>query len=124
MSYTLTQQNNQFIALYGLIDGKTAKLGDGVTPNPNPTYINSATGTVKVKNAAGIDQVIGAAGATTSSAVYLASSNGDYTFLITSDFNSPTGSGYTIVVDLAAAGGFVGHWEFDAIVKVRKTLAP
>ncbi len=124
MIYTLTQLNNQYHALYGLIDGSTAKLFDGVTTNPNPTYINNATGTVQVLNSARVAQVIGPAGATTAPAVYVATSDGDYTFLITSIFNPAPGPGYIIVVDLTAPGGFVGHWEFDAVVKIRKTLTP
>jgi hypothetical protein len=124
MIYTLTQKNNQTYALFGLIDGSTAKLLDGVTMNPNPTYINSAAGTVQVLDQTATPVVIGPAGATTASAVYVGGSNGDYTFLVTSVFNPPVGTGYRIVVDLSAAGGFVGHWEFDAVVKVRKTLTP
>jgi hypothetical protein len=124
MIYTLTKLNNQYHALYGLIDGSTRLLPDGVTTNPTPTYINNATGTVQVKNSAGAAQVIGPAGATTRPAVYTSGTNGDYTFLITSDFDAAPGPGYKIMVDLTAAGGFVGHWEFDASVTIRKTLTP
>jgi len=28
------------------------------------------------------------------------------------------------MIDLTAPGGFAGHWEFDAVVKIRKTLTP
>ncbi len=124
MIFALTQKNNQSLALYGLIDGSTAKLPDGVTTNPAPTYINNAAGAAQVLDPSGTPLVIGPAGATTAAAVYLAASNGDYSFLITSVFNAPVGPGYKIVVDLAASGGFVGHWEFDAVVKIRKTLIP
>lgn len=124
MIYTLTQKNNQTLELYGLIDGSTAKLGDGVTTNPSPTYLNNATGALQVKDSTGALVAIGPAGATSVNAVYVASSNGDYTFLITSDFNPPVGAGYKVIVDLTATGGFVGHWEFDAVVRVRKTLTP
>ncbi len=124
MIYTLTQLNNQYHMLYGLLDGTTAKLFDGVTNNPNPTYINNATGTVQVLNSARVPQVIGPAGATSAAAAYVAASDGDYTFQITSVFNPAPGPGYIIMVDLTAPGGFVGHWEFDAAVKIRKTLAP
>src|SRR5260370_19358965 len=121
MIYTLTQLNNQYHALFGLIDGNTRLLPDGVTVNPTPTYINSARGTVQVKDSTGTPQVVGPAGARTAAAVYTAGTNGDYTFLVTSMFNPPVGAGYKIVVDLTAPGGFVGHWEFDAVVKIRKT---
>ncbi len=122
--YTLTQQNNQYYVLYGLIDGTTAKLPDGVTTNPTPTYINNATGTVQVLDPSGTPLVIGPGNLTTAPATYIAASNGNYQFLITSVFNPPVKPGYRIIVDLTAAGGFIGHWEFDAVVKVRKTLAP
>jgi hypothetical protein len=124
MIYTLNPLNNQSHWLWGLIDGSTQFLPDGVTKNPTPTYINNATGTVQVLNSARVPQVIGASGATSVLAVYLAASNGDYSFTILSVFNPPIGPGYIIVVDLTAPGGFVGHWEFDAAVKIRKTLAP
>jgi hypothetical protein len=121
MIYVLTQLNNQYVELDGMIDGTTKFLGDGVTLNPNPTFINNGTGTAQVKDPTNALVVIGAAGATSVSATYVAGSNGDYRFLITSAFNPSTfGQGYTIVVDLTAPGGFVGHWELPAQVNVRK----
>jgi hypothetical protein len=120
MIYVLTQLNDQYHAVYGLIDGTTEKLLDGVTTNPNPTYINNATGTVKVLDPGGNPVVIGPGGALSTNALYIGGSNGDYLFLITSAFNPPVRSGYRIIVDLSAPGGFVGHWELEAAVKVRR----
>lgn len=121
MDYTLTKLNNQYVEVDGLIDGTTKYLGDGVSLNPSPTYLNSATGTAQVKNPAGTFEIIGPASATTVSATYVAASNGNYRFLITSAFNPTTlGKGFTIVLDLTAPGGFVGHWELSAEVKARK----
>jgi hypothetical protein len=120
MIYPLTQLNNQYVEVDGLLDGSTKYLPDGVTLNPTPTYINNGTGTVQVLDKTGTPLVIGPGSVTSVNAVYVAASNGDYRFLITSVFNPPVGSGYKIVVDLTAAGGFVGHWELDADVKIRK----
>jgi hypothetical protein len=111
--YTLTQQNNQYVELDGLCDGTTQN-------NTPPTYFNNATGTLKVLDPNGNAVVIGAAGATSLSIVYVAASNGNYRALITSAFNPPLGSGYKIVVDLTAPGGAVGHWELPATVAARK----
>ncbi len=123
MIYVLTQKNNQYNAAYGLIDGSTRLLPDGVTKNPNPTYVNNASGMVQVLDPSGNPVIIGPGSATTVAATYIAGSNGDYLFLITNVFNPPVGTGYKIVVDLTAPGGFIGHWELDAVVKVRKTPA-
>jgi hypothetical protein len=117
----LTQLNNQYVEVDGLIDGTTKFLGDGVSLNPFPTFVNSGSGTAKVLDPTGTPVVIGPGSATTVNAAYVASSNGDYRFLITSVFNPPTlGQGYTIVIDLTAPGGFVGHWELPAEVKARR----
>lgn len=121
MLYTLTQLNNQIAEVDGLIDGTTEFLPDGVTRNPTPNYLNAATGTAQVKNPAGTFEIIGAASATSVPAVYVATSNGNYRFLITNAFNPATlGKGYTIILDLVAPGGFIGHWEIPVEVKARK----
>jgi len=119
MTQTLTQANNQYFELDGLLDGATKFLADGVTLNPTPGYINNATGTLQVKDATGTACVIGPAGATTAAAAYVAASNGNYRFLITSAFTAPPRGDYTMVIDLTAPGGFVGHWELPAVVRVR-----
>ncbi len=124
MIYILNPLNNQSPTIYGLFDGNTGKLPDGITTNPTPTYINNGTGTVKVYDPSGALVVIGPAGATSTDAIYVAGTNGNYRFLITSVFNPPLGTGYRVMIDLTAAGGFVGHWDFPAVVEVRKTLAP
>jgi hypothetical protein len=119
--YTLIQLNNQYVEIDGLIDGATKFLGDGVTLNPFPTYINSGTGTVQIKDPTNALVVIGPASATSVNASYVVGSNGDYRFLITSAFNPQVlGQGYTIIVDLTAPGGFVGHWELPAQVNARR----
>lgn len=120
LTYTLTQLNNQVVELFGLIDGTTRLLPDGVTVNPSPTYMNNASGTAKVLDATGAAVVIGPASATQVSSVYVAGTNGDYTFLITKDFVAAVGEGYTIVLDLSTPGGAVGHWELAAVVRARK----
>jgi len=124
MIYELNPLNNQWPTIYGLFDGNTGKLADGITTNPSPTYINNATGTVKIYDASGTLVVIGPAGATSTDAIYVAGTNGNYRFLVTSVFNPPLGTGYKIMIDLTAAGGFVGHWEETAVVEIRKKLAP
>lgn len=111
--YVLTQQNNQYVELDGLCDGTTQN-------NTNPTYFNNATGTAKVYDPSGNLVVIGPGSATSVSAAYVAASNGNYRFLITSVFNPPLGSGYRIVVDLSTPGGAVGHWELQATVATRR----
>jgi hypothetical protein len=116
MLYTLTQLNNQYVELDGMLDGTTKYLGDGVTLNPNPTYINNATGTFNVNDPTGA--LVANGGPITLN--YIAGSNGDYRGLLTNAFNPATlGQGYTIKVDLTAPGGFVGHWELPAQVKAR-----
>jgi hypothetical protein len=121
MAYTLTQLNNQYVEVDGLIDGTTKYLGDGVTLNPSPAFLNNASGTAQVKDPNGTPVVIGPGAATSVAATYVATSNGNYRFLITSVFNPTTlGQGYTIVLDLTAPGGFVGHWELPVEVKARK----
>jgi hypothetical protein len=124
MIYTLTQQNQQYNLLYGLHTGLSHFLADGVTVNPTPTYVNDMTGTVQVLNPAGVPQVIGPAGATTTPAVYVAGTNGNYTYLITKVFYPPVGPGYKIMVDLATPSGLDRHWEFDAVVEISKKLTP
>src|SRR6266404_5627982 len=59
MIYVLTQKNNQYNAAYGLIDGSTRLLPDGVTKNPNPTYVNNASGMVQVLDPSGNPVIIG-----------------------------------------------------------------
>lgn len=121
LTYTLTQLNNQVVEVFGLIDGTTRLLPDGVTVNPSPTYMNNASGTAKVLDpVTGNPVVIGPSGATQVNAVYVTGTNGDYTFLITKDFVAAVGEGYTIVLDLSTPGGGVGHWELAASVRVRK----
>lgn len=120
ITYTLTQLNNQTVTVYGLIDGSTRLLPDGVTVNPSPTYQNNASGTAKVLDPTGAAVVIGPAGATTVNAAYVAGTNGDYTFLITKDFVAAIGEGYTIVLDMTTPGGGVLHEELAASVRVRK----
>lgn len=117
----LTQLNNQWVEIDGLLDATTKYLADGVTLNATPTFINNGTGSIQVFGPIGTPLVIGAAGATTSALTYVAGTNGDYRALITSVFNPAVGTGYKIVVDVTAPGGFVGHWELDAVVKVRKS---
>lgn len=119
MTLSIAELNNQYLCVFGLIDGLTKYLADRVTLNPNPTYINNASGTVKVLDATNTPQVIGPAGATTSALNYFASSNGDYNAPITSTFNPAAGRTYTAVVDLTAPGGFVGHWAIPLVVKDR-----
>jgi hypothetical protein len=111
--YVLTQKNNQYVELDGLCDGTTQN-------NNPPTYFNNATGQVQVLDPTGTPVIIGPGSATTSAAVYVASSNGNYRFLITSVFNPPLGAKYTIVVDLTTPGGAVGHWELPATISTRK----
>jgi hypothetical protein len=117
MVYTLTQLNNQYVELDGLIDGTTKYLADGVTLNPNPTYLNNAAGTFTVKDSTGTAVTNGGPITMT----YVAGSNGTYRGLLTSAFNPPASGGYTIVIDLAATGGFIGHWELPATVLTRKS---
>lgn len=117
MTLAIAELNNQYLNVLGLIDGASQFLADGVTLNPNPTYINSASGTVKILDRSGTAQVIAPAGGTTSSLAFVA--NGNYRALITSDFVSVPGASYTAVVDITAPGGFVGHWEIPVVVKVR-----
>ncbi len=120
MSETLYKKNNQYHILYGVIDGTTEFLPDGVTRNPNPTYINNATGTVQVLDPSGTPLIIGPGSATTAPAIYVVGSNGDYLFLITSVLDPPVGPDYKMIVDLSAPGGFVYHKEPDAVVKIKK----
>jgi hypothetical protein len=114
MSQTLTQLNNQYFEVDGIIDGATKD-------SPSPTYLNNATGTFQLKDPAGSLVVIGSAGATSVAFAYVAASDGNYRALITSAFNPPAGPGYKGIVDLTAPGGFVGHWEPPIDVKVRST---
>jgi hypothetical protein len=117
MIYTLTQLNNQYVEIDGLIDGTTKYLGDGITLNPSPTYINGASGSFTVKDPTGAAVVNGGPIALS----YVAGSNGDYRGLLTNGFDpSALGQGYTIFVDLTAPGGFVGHWELPAQVLARR----
>jgi hypothetical protein len=120
MSETLFKKNKQYYALFELIDGLTEKLPDGVTKNPNPTYINNATGTMQVLDPTNTPLVIGPANATTVNATYVAGTNGNYLFLITEVFDPPVGAGYKLIVDLTAAGGFVYHEEPPAVVEIKK----
>jgi hypothetical protein len=121
MTFLLTQLNDQYVELDGLIDGTTKFLGDGITLNPFPTYVNNATGTAKVLDPNSNALVIGPGSATSVAAVYVPGSNGDYRFLITSVFDPPTiGQGYTIIVDLTTPGGGVAHWELPAEVRARR----
>ena len=99
MIYDLLQLNNQYYELDGLVDATTLNE----TP---PTYINNATGTVKI---------LDSTGATIESAalLYVAGSNGVYRGFITG-FDDALGRGYTIVVDLTTPGGGVYHRELLA----------
>lgn len=115
-AYALYQLSNQYVELDGLIDATTKFLADGVTLNPLPAYILNATGTFTVKDSTGAP-VTGGGPITMT---YVAGSNGNYRGLLTSAFNPAAGGGYVIVLDLTAAGGFVGHWELPATVLVRK----
>jgi hypothetical protein len=114
LSYTLTQLTNQYFEIDGLIDGKTK---DSATP----TYINNATGTFQLKDPSGVLVIIGPAGATSAAFAYVATSNGNYQALVTSVFDAPVGPGYRAIIDLTAAGGFIGHWEPPVSVRVRST---
>lgn len=109
----LTQQNNQYVELDGACDGTTAS-------NPSPTYINNATGTVKVYDPSGALVVIGPGSVTSVAITYVVASNGNYRALITSVFNPPAGTGYKIVWDLTTPGGAQGHWERQATVQPRR----
>lgn len=120
MIHTLYKKNGNYHIVYGLIDGTTQFLLDGLTKNPNPTYVNNATGTLQVLDKTGTPQVIGAAGATSVPATYIANSNGDYIFAITAVFDPPVGPGYKMVVDLTAPGIEPYHKEPDAEVKIKK----
>src|SRR5258708_6162575 len=122
MIYTLWQGNNQWAELDGMIDSATKFLADGVTLNPNPTYINNGVGTVQVLNSSGVPQIIGPSNATVSNAVYVTGSNGNYRFQITSDFVSPVGPGYQILMNVTAPGGFQGKAHPDAVVRLRKSM--
>lgn len=119
MIHTLFKKNGNYHIVYGLIDGTTEWLPDGVTKNPTPTYVNTATGTIQVKDPSGALVVIGAAGATSANATYIGGSNGDYLFPIKANFDPPVGSGYKIIIDLTASGMEPYHKEADAVVKIK-----
>lgn len=118
MTLAIAELNNQYLNLLGLIDGATEFLADG-SVNPAPTYINNASGTVKIYDDSNTLQVIAPSGGTSSALAYIAASSGNYRALITSDFVSRPGASYTAFVDVTAPGGFVGHWEIPVIAKAR-----
>jgi hypothetical protein len=110
-SFELFAANGQYIEWGPLIDGLT----DG---NPTPTYVNNATGTLSVKDPAGV--VVPACGFPISFA-YVAASTGIYRALIPAAFNPPPGGQFLVIVDLTAAGFQAAHWEVPAFVRARKS---
>lgn len=114
-TYTLNQKNNQYVEIDGLIDATTKYLADGVTLNPNPTYINTASGELTVNDPTGTPVPT----AEDISFSYVAGSNGNYRALIPSTFDPEAMGGFTIVIDLTWPGGGEAHWELPATVLVR-----
>lgn len=117
MLYQLLQLNNQYYETDGLIDATTANQ----TP---PTYINNATGTIKVQDPSGANLILDGISAQSLPLNYVAASNGVYRALLTSlntlssNQPAPIGPGYTIVIDLQNPGGAVYHRELVAAIIV------
>lgn len=105
-------KNNQYFEVLGLIDG--------TTHDPSPTYINDATGTIAVINAADEQQIIGDSDAKKLTLEFVTGSNGNYRALITKDFIAKPGVKYWAIVDLTTPEGAVGHWEIPLEVAVRR----
>ena len=105
---TFYQNNNQIVTVSGLQDQSTL---------PVVTYIDNAVLTGTLQDSSGNPQV----GATGIVGIYVASSNGVYTFsLAGSSFDPPVGYSYVFVIDgTFAAGAKRFHCEIPSIVLVR-----
>jgi hypothetical protein len=117
--YTLQQKNNQYYELDQLVDATTLA-------NMPPSYINNATGTVKILDQSANAMILDGVSATSIPLNYVASSNGVYRALIislliaSSNSLAPVGTGYTIVIDLTTPSGAIYHRELLAEVVIAR----
>ncbi len=101
---TFYPNNSQFVQITGLQDQ---------VPN---IFINNASITGTLKDSSGN----AVAGATNLAGVYVAGSNGDYTFAVDpSTFNPAVGYDYVFVIDGTYGGNRKIHAEIPAFVVIR-----
>jgi hypothetical protein len=102
------QLNSGFIPLTGLQD---------LSFNP-PIYVNNASVINATLFSPASLVVLGPI-----TGIYQSGTNGNYNFPIPNTFNSPVGSGYTLVVNVTAPSGAVAQWSIPAAVATRGAAA-
>ena len=113
----LFELNDQYIAVGGLIDGRTKGLN-------SPTYVTDATGTANVYDPSGALVAGPLAFAFYSGTLVLNNKTcpgGNYlASLAGSGFDPTPGNLYTVKIDLVSALFGTAHWEIETTVAVRQ----
>lgn len=104
------QLNSGVIPVTGLTD-------NSIIP---PAYVDNASAITATLNDANGNPV---AGLTNVTGIYVTGSNGNYNFPVSATFNPPTGSGYTLAINIVAPSGAVANWTIPVSVQTRGLAA-
>lgn len=115
--WTFLSGNAQNISLGPFVDRDSIS---GVSP----VYINDLNISCSIYSNRSLDDPITNPGTLIKSwaMLYIAYSNGMYRGTVDESFRPPTGLAYVFVIDAPRSpSGFQGHWEFPAVVQVRRS---
>jgi len=104
------------MSLLGFIENDNLLTVDGVQDTTDDSFINTATVTASLKDAAGVD----VPGQTFPLALtYVAASDGKYQGLLEDTLTLAVQTPYTLTIDIDAGAGLIGKFEipFDAITR-------